>query len=54
MQPTHPSIDTTTHGTDNDARDSFRGMHLDPNAHHWDEVSIVSAIVFSPVPEIPG
>ncbi|CAE6525962.1 unnamed protein product [Rhizoctonia solani] len=21
-----------------DARDSFRGMHLDPNAHHWDEM----------------
>lgn len=19
--------------------DAFRGVHLDPNAHHWDEVS---------------
>jgi serine/arginine repetitive matrix protein 2 len=19
--------------------DTFRGVHLDPNAHHWDEVS---------------
>ena len=21
--------------------DTFRGVHLDPNAHHWDEVSIL-------------
>lgn len=21
--------------------DTFRGVHLDPNAHHWDEVSFV-------------
>jgi serine/arginine repetitive matrix protein 2 len=21
--------------------DSFRGVHLDPNAHHWDEVSCI-------------
>ncbi len=20
--------------------DTFRGVHLDPNAHHWDEVSV--------------
>lgn len=20
--------------------DAFRGVHLDPNAHHWDEVSL--------------
>ena len=22
--------------------DTFRGVHLDPNAHHWDEVSAIS------------
>lgn len=21
--------------------DTFRGVHLDPNAHHWDEVGFV-------------
>ena len=21
--------------------DAFRGVHLDPNAHHWDEVSLL-------------
>lgn len=24
--------------------DTFRGVHLDPNAHHWDEVRLI--IVF--------
>lgn len=23
--------------------DTFRGVHLDPNAHHWDEVRLVSS-----------
>ena len=22
----------------NETADAFRGVHLDPNAHHWDEV----------------
>lgn len=25
--------------------DAFRGVHLDPNAHHWDEVSVVSSFL---------
>lgn len=29
--PTIPSLATTE-------ADTFRGVHLDPNAHHWDEV----------------
>lgn len=37
-QTGHPATDSTAHGADSDARDSFRGMHLDPNAHHWDEM----------------
>ena len=24
--------------------DAFRGVHLDPNAHHWDEVSLLRAM----------
>ncbi|CUA72301.1 Cell surface glycoprotein 1 [Rhizoctonia solani] len=35
--PHHHALDATAE-TDTDARDSFRGMHLDPNAHHWDEM----------------
>ena len=23
--------------------DTFRGVHLDPNAHHWDEVRFLEA-----------
>jgi len=26
--------------------DAFRGVHLDPNAHHWDDVSIVPFFSF--------
>ncbi|KAG8697630.1 hypothetical protein FRC09_007744 [Ceratobasidium sp. 395] len=26
------------HTEEGDARDSFRGIHLDPKAHHWDEM----------------
>ena len=26
--------------------DAFRGVHLDPNAHHWDEVSFSNDIVY--------
>lgn len=26
--------------------DTFRGVHLDPNAHHWDEVSTYFSLVF--------
>jgi len=29
--PANPSSATTE-------ADTFRGVHLDPNAHHWDEV----------------
>ncbi|ELU44642.1 hypothetical protein AG1IA_01329 [Rhizoctonia solani AG-1 IA] len=36
--PHHPAVDAAINETDTDARDSFRGMHLDPNAHHWDEM----------------
>ena len=25
--------------------DAFRGVHLDPNAHHWDEVSDKSLFI---------
>ncbi|CAE6433409.1 unnamed protein product [Rhizoctonia solani] len=38
QHPHHPVIDATINETDTDARDSFRGIHLDPNAHHWDEM----------------
>ena len=27
--------------------DAFRGVHLDPNAHHWDEVGISILLVFA-------
>ncbi|CAE6418255.1 unnamed protein product [Rhizoctonia solani] len=38
QHPHHPAIDAVIHETDANARDSFRGIHLDPNAHHWDEM----------------
>lgn len=25
--------------------DAFRGVHLDPNAHHWDEVSTIHYVL---------
>lgn len=27
--------------------DTFRGVHLDPNAHHWDEVCYFQSLKFS-------
>ena len=27
--------------------DTFRGVHLDPNAHHWDEVSFYDTVVIN-------
>lgn len=27
--------------------DTFRGVHLDPNAHHWDEVCLSINVNFS-------
>lgn len=27
--------------------DTFRGKHLDPNAAHWDEVSLVLGVMLS-------
>ena len=35
----HGATDGPAHTTEGDARDSFRGVHLDPKAHHWDDVS---------------
>ncbi|KAG8710858.1 hypothetical protein FRC08_016628 [Ceratobasidium sp. 394] len=32
------STDAPLHTEEGDARDSFRGVHLDPKAHHWDEM----------------
>ena len=26
--------------------DTFRGLHLDPNAHHWDEVSLFENVLY--------
>ncbi|KAG8733726.1 hypothetical protein FRC11_003342 [Ceratobasidium sp. 423] len=37
QHPHHSAVDVAVE-KDTDARDSFRGMHLDPNAHHWDEM----------------
>jgi serine/arginine repetitive matrix protein 2 len=33
QSPANPSSTTTE-------ADTFRGVHLDPNAHHWDEVRL--------------
>lgn len=30
-----------------ESADAFRGVHLDPNAHHWDEVSYVFSMIYS-------
>ncbi|KAJ1310351.1 hypothetical protein OPQ81_007089 [Rhizoctonia solani] len=38
VQPPHHSAVDSAAETDIDNRDSFRGIHLDPNAHHWDEM----------------
>jgi len=27
-----------------DEADTFRGVHLDPNAHHWDEVRLLALL----------
>ncbi|CAE6530232.1 unnamed protein product [Rhizoctonia solani] len=35
--PHHPAVEAVAE-KDTDTRDSFRGVHLDPNAHHWDEM----------------
>ncbi|KAG8747993.1 hypothetical protein FRC10_009745 [Ceratobasidium sp. 414] len=32
------STDAPPHTDEGDTRDSFRGVHLDPKAHHWDEM----------------
>ncbi|KAG9104944.1 hypothetical protein FRC06_005011 [Ceratobasidium sp. 370] len=32
------NADALSHTDEGDARDSFRGVHLDPKAHHWDEM----------------
>ena len=36
--PTSPSTVTTNKPSRSEEADTFRGVHLDPNAHHWDEV----------------
>ncbi|KAG8905936.1 hypothetical protein FRB99_007941 [Tulasnella sp. 403] len=33
----NPAGSKSTKETDNFTTDAFRGVHLDPNAHHWDE-----------------
>ncbi|CAE7194099.1 unnamed protein product [Rhizoctonia solani] len=38
VQPPHPHGLDIAPEADTDTRDSFRGIHLDPNAHHWDEM----------------
>lgn len=30
------------------AADRFRGTHLDPKAHHWDDVSCLRCVVSDP------
>lgn len=35
----HDAADAPSHTAEGDTRDSFRGVHLDPKAHHWDDVS---------------
>lgn len=33
--------------------DTFRGVHLDPNAHHWDDVRSAQIVLFSPFTPFP-
>jgi hypothetical protein len=45
VQVVYGASDTPAHTTEGDARDSFRGVHLDPKAHHWDEVSACTLLM---------
>lgn len=38
-QKTAPESTSAKHRMEEEA-DTFRGVHLDPNAHHWDEVRL--------------
>ena len=43
--PTSPSTMTSSKPSRSEEADTFRGVHLDPNAHHWDEVCGSACIV---------
>lgn len=38
-----PAVDAAANQARLEEADTFRGVHLDPNAHHWDEVGLTFA-----------
>jgi hypothetical protein len=43
QKPTADTASTVKHRLEEEA-DTFRGVHLDPNAHHWGEVRMTLCV----------